>query len=120
MKLARFLVPLRFTRTAVHHRDWPKLREAYRDILETLQKLHAKKRRSRGNYLLALREALPGISDGQIERFSLMKPSDIAAEYVCWKFKLPAGAEALKEYFKVFHKPYGYMDYVMDRIKQVK
>lgn len=120
MKAARFLIPLRFSRSAVHHGDWPRLREAYRDVLEELQKIQSKKRRSRGNYLLALRETLPGITDRQIEKFSTLKPSDIAAEYVCWKFKLPAGPEALKEYFRVFHKSYGYLDHLVERLGKIK
>jgi hypothetical protein len=119
IKNAFFLVPLDFTRGAVHPQEWPRLWEAYRNMLQTIKNLRAKKRRSRGAYLLALRESLPGIQTAQIEKFSTMKPSDIAAAYVAWKFKLPAGPEALKEYFKVFHKGYGYYDHLSKQLANV-
>jgi hypothetical protein len=120
LRNARFFIPLKFTRAAVHPREWPALWSHYRNVLETVQKLQSKKKRTRGNYLLALRETLPGIPDKQIDKFSLMKASDIAAEYTCWKFKLAAGPEALKEYFRVFHTQYGYMDFVLKRLANLK
>ena len=120
LKHADFRIPLNFSRGAVHPQEWLRLWESYREGLRTAKGLQAKKKMSRGNYLLALRENLPGISDKQLEKFSLMKPSDIATEYISWKFKLPAGPEALKEYFKVLHKSYGYFDHVADRLRKVK
>ena len=120
LRTAKFLLPLKPARGAVHPQEWLRLWETYRSLLRTIRNIQSTKRRSRGNYLLALRENLPGISGKQIEKFSLMKPSDIAAEYVAWKFNLPAGAEALKEYFKVFHKSYGYYDYLTERLAKIK
>ena len=113
---ADFRIPLKSSRRAVHPQEWLRLWEVYREVLQTIKRLQTKKKRSRGNYLLALRENLPGISDKQIEKFSLMKPSNIAAVYVSWKFKLPAGPDAIKEYFKVFDKNYGYFDQLADQL----
>jgi hypothetical protein len=120
LRNAFFLIPLDFTRGAVHAQEWLRLWETYRNVLQTIKKLQTKKRKSRGAYLLALRENLPGLKTTQIEKFSTMKPSDIAAEYVAWKFKLPAGPEALKEYFKVFHKSYGYYDRLSKQLASVR
>jgi hypothetical protein len=120
----RFFIPLkRGSRRIVHHSEWPMAWEIYRDTLPIFQKIHPQKRRSDKCYLLALKENFPGVPDDEAKKiWQLEKPSDAALEYVRWKLKIDSvGVEALREYFKVFHKPYGYFDFMTkDLFSKVK
>jgi hypothetical protein len=122
----QFFIPLKFPRRAVHHTEWPKLWEAYNNVLSRLMEIPRATRRHGKTYLFALREKLPGpeISDRELAKFvdSSKKLSDIAAVYVSRKFNLTVGSEALKEYFKVFHEAsYGYTNFIAkDLLSKVK
>lgn len=119
---ARFFISLKPGRRIVHHSEWPKAWEIYRDTLPILQEIKRKTRGSKKAYLLALKERLPGVPDDEAEKiWSKGKPSDAAAEYVRWKLKiLTVGVEALKEYFRVFHQPYGYWDFIARNLNRQK
>jgi len=110
----RFRVPTKLPRTQVHHRKWLKLWREYNLVCDRLDNIPRETRRITVPYLCALKERLPGFPEGQLARLveSNSKPSDLAAEYVSQKFKLPVGGQALKEYFNVFHRPHGYFDFI--------
>jgi hypothetical protein len=109
----RFLIPLKFSRRIVPHSLWPEAWEIYQDVLPIFQKIKTETQRSKKAFLMAIKENLPGVPDDEAEKLWRMdKASDRAAEYARWKLKLPVGVEAIKEYFKVFHQPYGYFDFI--------
>lgn len=115
-----FFISPKLPRRIVHHSLWPKAWEIYRDALPRFREVHRHKREGKEIYLLAIKERFSGIPNDLAKKFwRLRKPSDIAAEYARWKLKLPVGVEALKEYFMVFHKPYGYFDFIAHNLSKV-
>lgn len=121
---ADFLIPLKFSRRIVPHALWPTLWAEYNKALQKAQEIKRKNWKNSAALKMRFKDpgVFPGINDNTAEKFCIMKPSDIAASYVQWKFKLLVGVEALKEYFKVFHRdyPYGYMDFMVRNLAKVK
>lgn len=119
---ADFFVPMKFGRRMVSHERWPALWAEYNKALQQAEEIKRKQWRNSAALKMRLKEVFPGINDKIVQGFNTMKPSDIAASYVRWKFKLPVGVEALQEYFKVFHRdyPYGYMDFMVRNLAKVK
>jgi hypothetical protein len=117
---ADFFIPLKFSRRQVSHEHWPMLWAEYNKALEQAQKIKRKGWRNPIALEMKLIDTFPGmISKTNAEKFRVMKPSDIAARYVGWKFN-SGGVEALQKYFKVFHKPYGYHDFIVSNLAKVK
>jgi hypothetical protein len=120
---AEFFIPRRRIRRVVHHRDWPVLWRTYVDTVDRLNKLQKKKWRNPIAREMAYKENLPGIPDSALKKLiGLKKPSDRPLEYIRIKLKLPIGIEALKKYFRHFHKDpqYGYLDFVARELAQIK
>lgn len=119
---AQFLMPLRLRPDLrfIHYTDWPKMYLEYLKTDERLREIPLATRKMRQSYLLALKEKLPGVPDPKLKKFldTTRRPSDIAVQYVCWKFKLSASSPTLKRYFRSFHKPYGYVDVLLKEMKK--
>lgn len=110
---AGFLIPRKPGRRMVHHQEWTTLWAEYNRPLEQAQTIKDKKWRNPIALEMKLIETFPGmINKGNAATYAKIKPSDMAISYVNWKFKTGVGIESLKKDFKVFHKPYGYYDFV--------
>lgn len=122
-KKAEFYIPSRLSREILSHRDWPAIWREYVKAHETIEKIAKKRWRNPVAKKMSYKENLPGLSDDQITKLlNIRKPSDQSFTYVKFKFKLSVDIEALKKSFRVFHKDpqYGYYDFVLDRLIQIK
>lgn len=119
---AQFLMPLRPGPSLkfIHQADWPKMYLEYLKTVKRLKEISLAARRAQGSYLLALKERLSEVPDSTLKKFidKARRPSDIAVQYVCWKFKVYASSPTLKRYFKVFHTPYGYLDVLLKEMEK--
>jgi len=70
----------------------------YEQILARAQKIQKKKWRNPASRLLTLKEKFPGVPEHKIKEYASMNPSDIALDYVVWKYNLPVSGEAVKKY----------------------
>jgi hypothetical protein len=117
-----FIVPKKLPRTdTIHPAEWKRIWKNYNDVLARIRKIPLATRRTSGLYLMALKEALPGMSDRLLKKLVLengSKPSDIAAEYV--SRNLSARGQAVKEYFKVFHSRYGHYDHLVTYLNKLE
>jgi len=71
--------------------------EKYKPILKRVSKIKRKRWRNDAAQKLALANALPGIPPKRVQKYPTMKASDIALDYIKWKYKYPSGLDALKK-----------------------
>jgi len=74
------------------------LKREYYSVLPKISALKRMKWRNDAAYALALIETLPGTSKTKAANYRLMKPSEVASDYVGRKYGLPLGIEAIKKH----------------------
>jgi len=108
--------PVRLSKQAGFPFDkFPQLKKEYENILLRTRKIKKKRWRNPIAMTLRFKEILPGIDEARLWKYPSMKASQIAYDYLLWKYKLPLRGEAMKKYLNLKRIPQGLWDLELKR-----
>jgi len=85
--------------------DPSQVQSEYNRILAELSKIKKKKWNNSAALLMSLKDKLPGLPEARLKKCVERKASDIALDYIAWKYKLSVGTESVKKRLALAKNP---------------
>lgn len=102
LEKAHFTIPKTVKRRTKYPEAFEKVNpdqflEQYENVLSIVAPIKRKRYRNDAALRLALKSHLVGFPEGQLKKYYKLNASDLALEYVAWKFKIQLGRESVKK-----------------------